>query len=1009
MGLSLPLFPLFFVLFFSSPPVNGVPTPALLWECSAQRSPFQTWTLTPGLDSSLISLRSNATQTLNVVGWNASSLSTSFSYNTPILSLGDGPTPPSTYLFSSTNGSLIITSQIPGVPPHTCVSPLYGVPFHGTGVSTQPCSGPMVSWEYNVGGDGTLRPTLNSSLCLDVGPPFNCSGPEGEGVLYCDASLPPAQRASDLASRLTPPEAALLLSSGMIVQPLNYGTNVGLPARGIPPLWWSECCHGAVAECGAPGQNNNPDGTTTTGCPTVFPAGGVAGGSLNATAWAAMGVAVSREARALYNQGKHGLGCFAPNVNGFRAPQWGRGPETVGEDWFISGEWGAIYTGGLQGEGDTSVLRVLATMKHAAAYDMENSDGQSRSSFNAMVSPRDLAEYYWAPFKPTAQRGRPAFLMASYNAVNGVPSCANGEFMDSVVRGDWGWSGATITDCGGLQQIDTAHHYTSTPGATLAVALEGGLDSECGDWMATFGAAAAASGNISLAQLQLAVTRTMTSWFRAGLLPSASAPDPYAGLGGNDVDTEGHRALALEMALQGAVLLRNLPVPATSFSDVASANGAATATAPILPLQASALKGRTLALIGPHANSTGDLLGPYSPPASPIAANNSLAQALGRRGAAEGFSVAVAQGCADIPCTSTAGFEAALAVAGGADVGVVVAAFGLNGGQEGEGHDRKSLGLPGAQAQLLASLVALGKPLVLVLIHGGAVALPDLSGSSSNRVAGAPPPVPAPSSPPLPAAILSLFYPGQAGGEAATRLLFGDVSPSGRTLITWYQSGFEGLRKVTDMTLGPHTNSTGGFVPGITYMWYNGSSSSSSSSDSSGSGFLDLPPPLFEFGTGGSYTTFEFNWGGVQGGEEQEVSTTTPLLLSSPPADSAATPPQYLVNVTNTGSVTSDVSVLAFVSSGLFPQEPLEEVFDFGRLAGLQPGETRQLQFTMAWRVLGSGRMAAGAADAALHRLGDLYLHPGNYSVRIGDVRSSGKFVETTLRVVGEPTRLPRH
>jgi len=242
------------------------------------------------------------------------------------------------------------------------------------------------------------------------------------------------------------------------------------------------------------------------------------------------------EARALYNQGLHGLGCFAPNVNPFRAPQWGRGAEVPSEDPFINGEFGAIFASALQGEGDASVLRVLATLKHGTAYDMENSDGKSRASFNAIVSDRDLAEFYWPPFKATAQRARPRFMMASYNAVNGVPSCANSLFMNTVLRGDWGYTGATITDCGGLEQIQTAHHYTNTTEETISVALASGLDSECGGYFAQYGSAAVASGAVPISALRLAASRALTSWFSAGFMPSPSGAgsDPYAVLGGSD-------------------------------------------------------------------------------------------------------------------------------------------------------------------------------------------------------------------------------------------------------------------------------------------------------------------------------------------------------------------------------------------------------------------------------------------------------------------------------------------
>ena len=721
----------------------------------------------------------------------------------------------------------------------------------------------------------------------------------------------------------------------MIVQPLNYGTNLGLPARGVPPLWFSECCHGAVSACGDEG------GQDGSGCPTSFPAGLSTGASLNVSAWTAMGKVVSTEARALYNQGLHGLGCFAPNVNPFRAPQWGRGAEVPSEDPHVNGEFGAAFAGALQGEGDESVLRVLATLKHGTAYDMENSDGKSRSSFNAVVTDRDLAEYFWPPFKATAQRARPRFMMASYNAVNGVPSCANDLFMETVLRGEWGYNGATVTDCGGLEQIQTAHHYTNTTDATIAVALASGLDSECGSYFSQYGAAAVSSGAVQLSALRLAATRALTSWFSAGFLPVGEGADPYASLNGNDVDTSDSRALALDMAIQGAALLRNTPVVSTG--------------APLLPLSPSL---RSIALIGPHVNSTKAMLGPYSAPANTIMLNNSLAAAFARYAAINGLSLSVQSGCNDTGCASNAGFAEAIAAASAADV--IVAAFGLSGSDEGEGHDRKSLVLPGYQEALLSALAALGKPIVLVLIHGGPIGLV----AAADAIA-------------FPA-ILTLHYPGQAGGEAAVRIIFGSVSPSGRTLITWYPPEFNEARPVIDMQLQPHVNSSGAHLPGITYKWYDG-------------------PVIFPFGTGGSYTTFSFAWcENSSSALAQEVSTS--MLVNK-----SITPPSYCVNITNTGNVTSDVSVLAFLSSGQ-PDEPIEELFDFGRLHALEVGETRELHFSISLDVLASGREPE-IQQSMMRRPGALYIWPGNFTIRIGDTLASGNYVQTNLTVTGEVVR----
>jgi hypothetical protein len=327
---------------------------------------------------------------------------------------------------------------------------------------------------------------------------------------------------------------------------------------------------------------------------------------------------------------------------------------------------------------------------------------------------------------------------------------------------------------------------------------------------------------------------------------------------------------------------------------------------------------------------------------------------LGRRGAADGFAVTVAPGCASIACPDDSLFAAALAAARNATV--VVAAFGLDGSQEGEGHDRKTLGLPGRQEDLLNALRETGTPVILLLAHGGPIALAVAADAAAWP------------------AVLTIWYPGQAGGAAAVPLLFGDTSPSGRTMVSWLPQTWADAREVIDMELQAH-----GAVPGATYRWFEGA-------------------PLFEFGSGLSYTTFAYSWA------DAAPPAAPPALDVAALADGRAAPPAYRVNVTNTGSVVSDVSVLAFVSSGQ-PDEPLRELFDFGRLAALAPGETRQLIFSLDLRVLASGRRPRnGAADGA--HAATLFLYPGAYTISIGDTPSSGNAVSAALTLTGSPAAL---
>jgi hypothetical protein len=272
----------------------GAPVPATLWECSSARSAAQAWTPPPDAGAiGTIGLLGSGL--LTVLGWPA------FAYNTALAVVRADAANATVFAVDAAMGALVTQTGAAGAPAGQCLSPLYGVAFHGAGVGTVKCTpggAPAEAWTWSAL-DGTLRVAANASLCLDFGSTFDCAT-DGAGLPYCDAAAAPAARAADLAARLGAGELGAILSSGMIVQPLNYGTNVGLPARGVPPLWFSECCHGAVAECGAAGARGG------SGCATSLPAGLAAGASLNASAWALAGAVVSTEARAFFNQGKHG-------------------------------------------------------------------------------------------------------------------------------------------------------------------------------------------------------------------------------------------------------------------------------------------------------------------------------------------------------------------------------------------------------------------------------------------------------------------------------------------------------------------------------------------------------------------------------------------------------------------------------------------------------------------------------------------------------------------------------
>lgn len=699
--------------------------------------------------------------------------------------------------------------------------------------------------------------------------------------LYCNPDAPLQSRIEDLVNRLSPVDFQSLLSNG----------NNGLPNFGIPKIMFGEALHGALTTCGIPGSINS------TGCATSFPNPLALSRTLNRTLWNSIASVIGYEARALHNEGLLGSIVWAPNINNCRDPRWGRCLETAGEDPVIVSEYSSSYISAIQGSEDVSpYLLVPSQAKHAVAYDCEQCDGISRNSFDAIVSKQDLEDYFYVPFKAAVNAGVSGF-MCSYNALNGIPSCANGDFLNAIVREEWG-AGNNITvvsDCGAIREIWKDYFYTPDNESAVAAALRGGCDFECGGTFESYIVKSLERGDINISDLRLAATRMLRPVFRMGLLDPPERQVPYMTLSSKDVDTEHARKLAFEAAVQSAVLLVNRPFNRTN----SSASSFVSSLNPILPLQPGPLL-RRIAVVGPNANVTTGLLGSYHGE-NLLVLNQSLVQALERRGQVDGFDVITSPGCSNISCTDSSGFPSALVSSSISDV--VIVALGLCSDEcpglefdslvkEGEGSDRSLTGLPGLQEQLLQEIVALGKPTILLLIHGGSLSI-DWAASNVDS-------------------ILSMVYPGQAGGDAAVALLFGDFSPSGRTTSTWYKNTWQVQRPwIIEMGLSPI-----GSIPGITHL------------------YVDQSFVLFPFGHGLSFTNFQFDW------QDQIIN------LSDFDQGDYLT---LLINVTNVGSVTSDVSVMGFLVPlfNLDVKRPVQKCFDFGRASMISPRASIQIEMIL--------------------------------------------------------------
>ena len=355
-----------------------------------------------------------------------------------------------------------------------------------------------------------------------------------QGPGYLNPSLPPKQRAADLTSRMTLDEK--------ISQMQNEAE--GIPRLGIPAYnWWSEALHGAV-------------GSPVTVYPQVIGLAATFDQSLTGR----IGAAISDEGRARYEDaaahnrhGMHeGLTFWAPNINIFRDPRWGRGQETYGEDPFLTASMAVPYVKNLQGESSDGRLKAISTPKHYAVHSGPDPD---RHRFNAIPDPRDLWNTYLPAFQACVERAGAWSVMSAYSSVNGVPDSANSMLLQQILRDDWGFRGYVVSDCGAIYDIQSGHHYTSTLAQAAADAVKAGCDLECGDAYKHL-KEAVQEGLIDEKTIDKSVDRLMEARIRLGMFDQDHT-GPWAKVPMSVIDSQPHKDLALEAARKSLVLLKN--------------------------------------------------------------------------------------------------------------------------------------------------------------------------------------------------------------------------------------------------------------------------------------------------------------------------------------------------------------------------------------------------------------------------------------------------------------------
>jgi beta-glucosidase len=403
---------------------------------------------------------------------------------------------------------------------------------------------------------------------------FTCaaSAQDSSNPPYMNPKLSAEERAADLVHRMTLEEKASQL--------VNQARPV--PRLKIPAYdWWSEALHGVVA-----------DGTTEFPEPVGLAA------TFDTRRIHEMATAIGIEGRIVHVNSLHdgnsgffrGLDFWAPNVNIFRDPRWGRGQETYGEDPFLSGRMAVAFVTGMQGD-DPHYYRVISTPKHFAVH---SGPEPTRHFTDVDVSKHDELDTYLPAFRTAVTEGHAGSVMCAYNAVNGQPACASEFLLQHTLRGAWQFRGYVVSDCDAVRNIFRDHHYRPTQPQASAISLERGMDNECIDGAAKVTddhdyrpyVEAVQQGYLPESAMDTALIRLFTARIRLGMFDPPEIV-PYSKIDKSELDSAAHRELARRVANESIVLLKN--------------DG-------VLPLKSV----KRIAVVGPLADKTAVLLGNYN-------------------------------------------------------------------------------------------------------------------------------------------------------------------------------------------------------------------------------------------------------------------------------------------------------------------------------------------------------------------------------------------------------------
>jgi beta-glucosidase len=654
---------------------------------------------------------------------------------------------------------------------------------------------------------------------------------------------------------------------------------------GIPIIFHEECLHGDVA----PGGTSYPQAIAL------------------ASTWDPSLVHDVFTATAAEVRARGAEQCLAPVLGLARDPRWGRTEETYGEDPYLVSRIGVAAIEGYQGKGPSiDSEHVIATAKHFAVHSQPEG-GTNVAPGN--YSERTIREYFFKPFKAAVQEAGVGAVMASYNEIDGIPAHSDTDLLTGTLRQRWGFRGMVVSDYDGITQLRTIHHVVATDAEAAKMALEAGVDMEFPSADAfTHLEDMVNNGQVSEFYIDRAVARVLRLKFRTGLFDEPYADADYAEKITNDAE---HRQLALKAAHEALTLLKD--------------------DGNLLPLDIS--KYKRIAVIGPNAADVH--LGEYSgEPTHSVSILQGIKDKVGSRA-----EVLYSLGCkitetppvwdADKvvlgdPALNAQRIKDAVVVAQKADL--IILALGGNEQTSREAWatnhlgDRESLNLLGNQDDLVRAMLATGKPVVVVMIHGRPLAI--------NYIEEKVP------------AILDGWYLGQEGGTAVADVLFGDYNPGGHLPITVPRSV--------------------GQLPDYYYQ-----------KPSAKRGFVDgSVTPLFPFGWGLSYSTFQYS-----------------NLRLSPATIGTQGETIVSVDISNTSGIRGDEVVQLYIRDEVSSvTQPVEELRGFERVS-LDPGQTKTVQFKLGFPDL-----------SFLNRDMHWVVEPGAFKIMVGS--NSVDLISTELSVV---------